>query len=60
MEGDSLDQGELLTQHFITPVHVLSVSEALHWLQVKVGDIVQVRNHQFFPADLAFLSSRYL
>jgi len=29
----------------------------LQWKEVKVGDIVKVTDHQFFPADLVLLSS---
>ena len=30
----------------------------VQWRAVKVGDIVKVVDHQFFPADLVLLSSR--
>ncbi|KAL7633000.1 UNVERIFIED_CONTAM: hypothetical protein RMT77_016710 [Armadillidium vulgare] len=29
----------------------------IKWRNIKVGDIVKVRNHKFFPADLILLSS---
>ena len=32
----------------------------IYWTEVKVGDIVKVRNEKFFPADLLLLSSRCL
>eukprot|EP00743_Colponemidia_sp_Colp-15_P002993 GILK01003236.1.p1 GENE.GILK01003236.1~~GILK01003236.1.p1 ORF type:complete len:1259 (+),score=240.27 GILK01003236.1:51-3779(+) len=32
-------------------------SQALRWIDVQVGDIVKVKDHEYFPADLLFLSS---